>query len=194
MAIDDPKTRAKHDADPSVTQADVMLKIAELLKDIKGENDDVLKQLALNQTEMLVRAMPENKQHPGISAYSYPEGDLKAPKPRLKCDILWVGYPETVETLTPAEIEALNALEPGNYMVTKANGNRVPFLVEAKRTLDGRVESLSVWFPCKGDQAQDHRSKLDYCREAMGEKLPTLAELQAELARVQRELAAAHAR
>ena len=182
--------RVKHD-DPveTPTQVSVMLQIAELLKTIQDNSNQAAQQQALLQAEMLVRAMPENKEHPGISAYSYPEGDRARPKAALKCDFFWVGYPETPETLTPGEIDALNMLQPGEYQVTKANAERIKFTVSAKYKTDGRLESMSINFPIKDDQRHDHRSKTDYCYEAMGKPLPTLNDLTAEIERLKKELA-----
>ena len=185
-----PPRKPREDGEDPITQTQVMLQIAELLKTIQDNSNQSAQQQALLQAEMLVRAMPENKAHPGISAFSYPEGDLAREKPKLKCPIYWVGYPETVETLTPAEIEALNLLEPGEYTVTKGNSERIPFRVEAKKRMNGELESLSVSFPVKDDQRNDHRSKIEYCLEAMGRPVPTVAELQAKIAALQAGLRA----
>lgn len=54
--------------------------------------------------------IPENKVHPGISAYSYPEGDRLRPKPKLKYEVLFCGYRQREDNLTPDEIDALNAI------------------------------------------------------------------------------------
>lgn len=55
--------------------------------------------------------IPENKVHPGISAYSYPEGDRARPKPTLKHEVLFCGYRQRDDNLTPEEIDALNAID-----------------------------------------------------------------------------------
>lgn len=141
---------------------------AEALASVVKTMQAMQEKAAQAQQDLLVRTMPENTQAPGISAYSHPEGDLKRPKTPLKCEMFWVGFPLTADNLTPTEIAAVNDLRPGDYFVTKGNGDRIPFQVTAKTKINGALESLSVWFPCKGDQLHDHRSMTAYCREAMG--------------------------
>lgn len=178
------------------SQADMMLQIAQLLADTREKSSQgadvstALEQMTKTLAELTTRTMPENRRSTGISAFSHPEGDYVKPKAPLKCAMNWVGYPLTLETLRPDEVEALNQLEPGDYRVTKANLNTIPFVVAPKRTQNGALESLSIYFPCKGDQASDHRSMIDYCMEAMGRAVPTLEQLSAELAKVKAELAA----
>lgn len=171
---------------PATEMTSIFAKLSDTMDAISKRADAA----SQTQRELMLREMPENKQSPGISAFSYPEGDLARPKPHLKCPMFWVGFPEIEETLLPEEIEALNSLQSGSYFVTKANGNRIPFTVTEKRTLNGKLEELDIRFPCKGEQSTDHRSKIDYCREAMGVTLPTMAEVMAELERTKQDLAA----
>lgn len=53
---------------------------------------------------------PENAEHPHISVYSYPEGDLLHPKPTLTRTTWFCGVREEEDRLTPAEIEGYNAI------------------------------------------------------------------------------------
>lgn len=53
---------------------------------------------------------PENAEHPHISVYSYPEGDLARPKPKLARTTYFCGAEEQEDRLTPAEIDAYNLL------------------------------------------------------------------------------------
>ncbi len=183
-------------ADEMPNQAQMNLEILKTLQAIQasasGGSDvtEALKQITETLAGVANRSRPENPQHNGISAYSYPEGDYKRPKPPLKCDMYWVGYPLTLETLTPIEIDTLNTLTPGNYRVTKSNGIEIPFTVEGKTKMNGNLESLSVQFPCKGEQSTDHGSMVSYIRQAMGEKIPNLDQLMAELDKVKQQLAA----
>lgn len=180
-----------------ITQVDVLQQIAATLAQVQanaqgGANvTEALEKITDTLAGVANRTRPENPEHTGISAYSNPGGDYKEPKPSLQCEVFWVGYPLTVETLTPQEIAALNALKPGNYRVTKGNGNIIPFTVDAKYDQGGGLRELWVNFPCKGDQSTDHRSMVDYCREAMGENVPTLDGLLAELDRVKKQLVTA---
>jgi hypothetical protein len=158
-----------------------------------GGNGDVIEQLLQQQQQLLVKTRPENTEHPGISEYSYPEGDLVRPKPPLKCKILWCGFPETVETLRPDEIEWLNRLQPGVYEVTRTDGRRIEFKVEAKYDSKRELEELAVSFPCRGENRHNHGSKVNYCMQAMGAAIPSQAELLAENQRLLEQVAALRA-
>ena len=205
MAIADPKTYAVTNApapveDEPISMAAILTGIHQLAQAIasgKSGGDAATRQIELME-RLLNKTRPENPEHPGISVYSYPEGDLKRPKPAMKCKVFWVGYEERPEVLTPDEIDALNALAPGEYKVTKADGTKIPFIVKAKHTdaIDPatgtfKLAELSIWFPCKGEAKSDHMSKISYCRQAMGHGIPSHAELYAEIEKLKRELASA---
>lgn len=78
---------------------------------------ETLRQTMGTQAEAFGRQLrPENVVHPGISAFSYPEGDLARPKPILKDangkprETIFCGARQAESTLTPAEIDAFNAI------------------------------------------------------------------------------------
>lgn len=59
----------------------------------------------------------QNPQHPGKSDFSYPEGDLKRPKPTFLAgangqprEVFFNGHRESIHDLKPAEIEAYNKI------------------------------------------------------------------------------------
>lgn len=52
----------------------------------------------------------ENVTHPHISAYSYPEGDIARPKPKLIRKTYFCGIEEKEDRLSPGEIDAYNAI------------------------------------------------------------------------------------
>lgn len=196
--IADPKDyQVKPTPDEPITKSDFLSSIKLLLESVRGSDNVATKERAaieverlLLEQERLKREMPENKQSPGISVYSYPEGDYARPKAPLKCKMFWVGYEEKLETLTPIEADLLNRLEPGNYRVTKTDGSSIPFTVTAKYTNAGTLEELAVWFPCKkGDDRHNHNSKTSYCQQALGERIPSMDELMTELTRLKMELA-----
>lgn len=196
--MDDPKKRypdapinqPKEDVNMAAVLAQMAAmqqETARLLLEMKqggGGDAGVIEKLLEQQQQLLVKTKPENTDHPGISAFSYPEGDLARPKPPLKCKFIWCGQEESVEQLTPEEVELRNRLEPGNYKVTKANGVRIAFNVAAKYTDAGALEELNVWFPCKGDHKSDHMSSVAYLRQVLGEQVLSLEELMAENARL----------
>lgn len=185
-------------AKDEISQAELNLEILKTLKEIRSQAaagtdvGDVLEKVTSTLEAVSTRTMPENREHTRISHFN-PTGKRDHERPQLKCDMWWVGYPETPETLTDAEIEALNTLQPGHYFVTKGNGDRIAFTVTPRQNSIGKLERLEIMFPCKGDQSSDHRSKIEYIHEAMGAKVPSVSELMAELAKVKHELATAHA-
>jgi len=204
MAIDDHKTRyrpeSKDDASEDLAsvlsqmaqmQQDTIRLMAEMRSSGSGANADVIEKLIAQQERLITKTIPENAVHPGISAYSYPEGDLAKPKPPLKCKMLWVGFEETVETLTPLEVDLLNRMEPGVYRVRKTNGVEIKLTVAAKRNDRDDLEELSFMFPCKGDARHDHGSKVSYLQQALGDRIPNADELLVELAKLKAELATA---
>lgn len=205
MAIDDPKTRVKavepkEDPAPETNMAALMAQMAamqqetaRLLLEMKQsggtQNAAVIETLLAQQEQLLVKTRPENTEHPGISVYSYPEGELRRPKPDLKCQFIWCGQEESKDQLTPEEIELRNQLEPGNYFVTKANGSRIKFTVTAKYTDGGKLEQLEVWYPCRGEHKSDHMHNTAYLRQVLGEKIASIEDMMAENARMRAELA-----
>jgi hypothetical protein len=180
------------------TQTDILLQIAQTLAQVQANaaaapKDDitgVLDKITETLGGIAHRARPENPEHSRVSAFN-PKGLPDWERPQLKCEFWWVGYPLTPETLLDDEIEWLNLLEPGAFMVTKGNGNRIPFTVTPKLRMDGSYERLEVQFPCKDENRSDHRSMIDYIREALGDKVPSLADLQAEVARLKKLVGAA---
>lgn len=93
---------------------------------------------------------PENERHPGISAFSYPEGDLARPKPDLKRETIVLGSRLRKDELTPAEIELCNRFESSR---TARNGKWTATI----RNVDG-VERLTVW--CAENGTMDGRASL----------------------------------
>ena len=181
------------------TMADIMTMIKEVAKQIKASGPDDVSARQVELIERLVtKTHPENVDHPGISVYSHPEGDMAHAKAPLKCSMTWIGYELSPEVLTPGEIDLLNQLTAGEYTIVKGDGTRVPFRVT--QTLGTRMENggaklerLDIWFPCKGDAKHNHLSMTDYCRQVLGDALPSINEAMAELARLKAELAAVHA-
>ena len=173
--------------------------MTELISDMAASQAGPTKDAAYRQIELIekliTKTQPENIHHPEIGVYSHPEGNVAHPTAELKCRFLWIGYDLRPETLTPLEIDLLNRLVPGEYRVTKADGTGIPFRIRAKESdrLDSAgkpaIEELSIWFPCTGDHRQNHLSMVDYMRQALGDKLPTSAEMLKEIAKLRAELA-----
>jgi hypothetical protein len=183
------------------TMAAILAKMTELVAQVLNAKTDPERDTAAKQVELIEKLItkthPENVEHPGISVYSHPEGDRFHPKDDLHCKMFWIGYELNTDTLRPDEIALLNRVQPGEFRVTKADGTGIPFRVTAKQSdklgEDGRpqIEQLSMWFPCKGDQRDNHLSMTSYLQQVLGDKLPTIQEALAELAKLKAELAAA---
>ena len=76
---------------------------------------EILAAVATTATESGAEGMrraikPDNPTHPGISVYSYPEGERVHPKPKLTRETFFCGAPQKEDQLTPAEIDAFNAI------------------------------------------------------------------------------------
>lgn len=192
----DPMTETKPEA-PSMAEALVL--IAQTLAELKANQTEPT--AALQQIELMERLInktrPENTVHPGHSVYSYPEGDQRRPRPELRCKTIWCGHQVTNETHRPDEIDLLNRVTAGEYYVTKANGAKIKFTVSA--TYSDRIDpatgqmqlnSISVWFPCKGEHKTDHMPMTSYLRQVLGEAVPSTEELLKEIAKLRAELMA----
>lgn len=93
---------------------------------------------------------PENEAHPGISAYSHPEGDVAHPKDILRRDTIFMGMRQREDQLTPTEIELFN-----RFTISKvARGGRW----EAKVKMVDGVETLIV--TCAEARTLDGRQSL----------------------------------
>jgi len=73
----------------------------------QSQTADAIKSLIEEQGRTQLKS---NAQAPGISVFSYPEGDTARPKPKLNMDTYFCGVRIREDELTPAEIELYNAL------------------------------------------------------------------------------------
>ena len=102
-----------------------------------------LRQILLDQRKAM---KPENDRHPGISAFSWPEGESKRPKPALRRKVYFNGIPEDAESLTPTEIELYNRFEGTRLAksgmwkaeVRRNGSSEILFITNEPKTLDGR--------------------------------------------------------
>jgi hypothetical protein len=75
----------------------------------------------------------ENTAHPGISAFSHPEGDVARPRPVMRCDTFWYGDKVNGDRHTYREMELLNQVMPGDYLCSKPDGTKCTVSVTAER-------------------------------------------------------------
>lgn len=195
MAIADPKTYAEK---PTSTE-DLKEQIAALSAQVKGLmkqatkgglDADTLEAMLTRVASMTAEAQdrmlhPDNREHPGISDYSYPEGDLKRPRPDLKCHMSWVGYPIHTDTLRYDEIELLNQAEPGTYRFRRTDGTTDELVIRADRDNLGNPTRLHFVFEAR-ERKDTLPSMVDMLRVAFGVKSPQEVELDALRAEVER--------
>ena len=200
--IDDPKKRLKpieSDAEPPSAEpsmAAVMARLTDVLAEMKAAQSGDQKEAALKQAELmerlLIKTQPENPQCAGISAFWTLEDKAQyGTKPTLRCKTIWAGRELYGDVETPEEILLINQLPHGDFKVTKADGNKVKFQVRHKLDDNGNLEEVNVWFPCKGIDKHNHRGMVSYCQQVLGLSEPSMAELEAEVARLRAELASA---
>lgn len=130
--------------DPGVSN-DMAALIAAFTESIKGValQPEQIKELIEGVAKGTQKALrPENPVHPGISPYSYPEGDVAHPKEPLTRDTFFCGIREEEDRLTPGEIQAYNAITQPR----ECRGGS--WRAEIRRSVSvGGKESLFVWVP-----------------------------------------------
>lgn len=144
-----------------------------------------------------------NAQHPGIGPFSYPEGELVRPKPKLARKVFLNGIPERHDVLTPREIEAYNRL---NELMPKAGAER---LGSAKREgtwlakVSRNNDVLHLTVPCKTIEQREQlpKSLVEIIEEFIsgeavnpGELLDRVRALEQQNAELQARVAAGAAR
>lgn len=129
----------------------LIAKIAEIGKNSGGITADQFAEVLKNQAAANADAigklvLPENKRHPGISVFSHPEGELERPKGRLRDangndrETIFCGARQEEDLLTPAEIDAFNAIRED---CESRSGSWW-----AKVRKEGKREKLFVYVPC----------------------------------------------
>lgn len=116
---------------------------------------DTLKQIML-ETNRTARkeAKPENETHPGISAFSYPEGDVARPRPVLPFEFYLNAYPchKFPETEHWRELELMTQVQPGEFVVLRRDGTPMAVTVKADKDALGKITKLSVEFPISREE------------------------------------------
>jgi hypothetical protein len=111
----------------------------------------ILKANSESTAKAMQKAMkPENPQHPGISAFSHPQGDLAMPKPPLPYELFWNGYPvhKFPETETWREWLALSNMPGvGTYTVLRNDTSKMAVTVTGEFNADGKPTKLTVTHP-----------------------------------------------
>lgn len=185
--MDDPKSRqtaAPAAAAPAPQFITLTPEQFAALTATKQDSDEFLQKKAKYDAEAMERQQnPSNKTHPGISVFSLPGGERDFPKPKLKCQIFWVGYEETADTLTPTEIDLMNRLEPGEYSFERTDGSPDTLSVEGQRNAGGKLTQMLIMFKCRGEYRMTVPAKVTMLRKALGLE-QSESDLRAEVERL----------
>lgn len=95
-----------------------------------------------------------NDNHPAISAFSYPEGDVARPKPELPFQFFYNAYPfhKFPETQHFRELELAAQVKPGTYTVLRKDASKMSVKVSGTTDADGNLEKVEVIFPVTRDE------------------------------------------
>lgn len=120
----------------------------------------ILSETAKVSAESMQKSLkPENTQHPGISAFSYPEGDKARPRPVLPFELWWAGYPihRDLDVQHWYELEQYAKLRPGTFTVTRSDGSPMKVEIVGQKNGSGELTRLDVTFP---DESKEERKML----------------------------------
>jgi hypothetical protein len=118
---------------------------AETLRDI----------LAANATAVQKAMKPENAQHPGHSAMSYPEGDLaRSRESIIPHEFIYNNFPMSKfpETHHWKELELAAQVVPGEYRVLRKDGSPMAVTVTGERDADGKLTKVLLTFPVSREE------------------------------------------
>jgi hypothetical protein len=131
---------------------------------------EILKATGLSTAAAMQQALkPENAFHPGISCYSYPEGDLKRARPKLQCPMTWCSAEIDPETMHWYELELLNIAKPGEFVVTQADMGQTTLSVRPEADVTtGKLHKLHFTFPVRDGESKRVSPMSVWLLEAQG--------------------------
>lgn len=147
---------------------------------------EIVSTVGIQSAQVMHKAVrPENEIHPHISAYSYPEGDIARPKPKLARKVFLNFHEEREDQLTPHEIDAYNSFTDDREA---RNGNFKATIKQRGR----KTEELHITVPVAGinDRMNVPMSLLLLVHELQtGKSMEDMNTLLAELATLKAEVA-----
>jgi hypothetical protein len=206
--VDDPKKRhgktavleedgEQMDMQEQITslQATVNALLQQAQQKSSGLDEDKLEAILVRVAKISADAQeraanPSNKQHPHISVFSRPKGDIADPRNELKCEMFWVGYPISKDTTTDEEINLLNEAEPGDYAFTRTDGSQEKLTVLGDRDASGKLRRVMFQF-VTNERRDSLPSMASMIREAF--KIKTAEQLELEALRAEVERLKTHA-
>jgi hypothetical protein len=113
-----------------------------------------------------------NLKHHGISHYNPAGGEL--PKFHVK-EFFWIGDPLHLSTtLAAAEIEKLNQLRPGEYVITKTdNSTRIVKITGRRDPATQQWERIEVAFPVVGHEKHGWPTMIQICDQVLTQAATT---------------------
>lgn len=104
----------------------------------------------------------ENETHPGISCFSYPEGDQKRPKAPLPFEVFIDTYPASKwpETEHWREWELMAQLQPGEFTIMRKDGIPMRVTVSGERDVNGKLKKVVVDLPKDKDERKQVPPKI----------------------------------
>lgn len=128
---------------------------------------------------------PQNAQHPHISAFSHPEGNIAHPKAALTRTSYFCGARLREDQMTPREIDLVNAIDRS---YTARDGRWTADVVGV-----GKNEALHLFVPCKSIDDRMNLPSLELvCLELVkGQAAVDPLSLAARVAELEKQLAAA---
>lgn len=126
----------------------------------KNQEADLEVAATIHARAMKKALRPENEIAPGISVYN-PQGEVAHPRPKPSHIFLMGPYPicepGNYDTVTATEITLCNALTPGDYMVTKADGTAVKLTVKTEFESNGlKPYKTTILIPMADDEQKNN--------------------------------------
>lgn len=128
---------AKEQPEKVVSDEPTMAQVLARLAEIAAANTEVQK-AQLKQT-----APRSNAAVPKISVFN-PQGEKDYPMPDLKCEIQPWNQTPAFHAFTREEVELLNALEPGRFVIDLNDGSTIVCEVVGDRNSAGTLERLTL--------------------------------------------------
>lgn len=161
-----------------------------------GLSEERLEKILLKVAETTAAAAeraanPSNKSHPGVSVFSYPEGDRERPR-KLNCPMTWVGTEVGIDTSTAEEIELFNLAIPGVYQFKRTDGTPETLTVTGERDAGDRVTKLAFSFSLAKETRDTLPGVVAILRGAFRVPSPQereLADMKAQLEAMRQQLA-----
>jgi hypothetical protein len=159
-----------------------VIALAQMLLQGQRENTQALidAQAASSAAAMRTAMRPENTDPPLMSAYN-PRGDRDFPRPTLQCDFVMGTADMAPAQLEYEEIELLNQLTPGHYLITKSDNSQVTVsVVPTYDSASGTITKMTLVGPFGNKHRPEEKDNWPplkvWLAEALGVPVPVRQE------------------